>query len=321
MKWFLLVHQLPGAPSRARVSAWRRLQKVGALSFRNSVWVLPASKQSREDFEWIRAEIVAMKGQASIFTAEGVDSATEEELMAAFRNERAREFEAIRKEAVRLAGRKPAENLDRSTRLLRERWAEIASLDFFGAPGRDEAYRALEELEAVASGAPGRRSAASGPLLQAARFRGRVWVTRSRPGIDRMASAWLIRRFIDPRARFRFAEETTGLGDSRAVPFDMFGVELGHQGNRCTFETLTARFGIKSPAVEWLGRIVHDVDLRDNAFGLPEADAVSRIVEGLRQMYPEDQELLNRGIAVFEALYRSFPETPATSRREGRRRR
>ena len=244
--------------------------------------------------------------------------------MSSFRRERAREFEAIRKEASRLAGRgrpqAPGErargSLGRAARLLRERWSQLAAVDFFRAPGRDEALGALEALEALARGGPLRRAAAEVAPLAAGDFQGRVWVTRPRPGIDRMASAWLIRRFIDPRAHFRFAEDTAGLDDSSAVPFDMYGVALGHQANRCTFETLVARFGIKSQAVDWLAGMVHDVDLRENAFRIPESPAIARLVEGLRQMYPDDLELLERGSAMFEALYRAFPETPLASRRE-----
>jgi hypothetical protein len=317
--WLFLLHQLPAQPSRARVGTWRRLQKVGAVFFRNSVWVLPASKQSREDFEWIKTEIRALGGEASVFTAEGVDAETEEEMVASFRKERGRDFEAIGKEAARLSGRRKEkkgerrQGLDRGARLLRERWSQVAAVDFFGAPGREESLASLERLEALARGRPAERRAAGAPALRPRDFRGRTWVTRPRPGIDRMASAWLIRRFIDPRPRFRFAEQTAGL-DSSAVPFDMYGVELGHQGARCTFETLAERFGIESPAVRWLGRIVHDVDLRDNAFGLPEAPVVGALVEGLRQMYADDAELLERGSAVFEALHRSFAEPKAASR-------
>ena len=134
------------------------------------------------------------------------------------------------------------------------------------------------------------------------RFRQRTWVTRPRPGIDRMSSAWLIRRFIDPKARFRFAEKPAGA----AVPFDMYGVEFGHQGDHCTFETLVARFGIANPAVKRLAQVVHDLDLKEERYGLPEGPALGRMVEGLRRMYTDDGELLERGMTLMEALYQSF---------------
>ena len=156
------------------------------------------------------------------------------------------------------------------------------------------------------------------------KFRDRIWITRPRPGIDRMSTAWLIRRFIDPRARFRFAEKPEK--SAAGVPFDMFGVEFSHQGNRCTFETVAQRFGISSPPVDWLGRIVHDIDLKDDSYAEDEAPAIGRLVDGLRQMYADDQELLERGITMFAALYRSYEDhrkgarKPAThSRRAARR--
>ncbi len=149
-------------------------------------------------------------------------------------------------------------------------------------------------------------------------FRNRTWVTRPRPGVDRMASAWLIRRFIDSRARFQFAERPK---KGRAVPFDMYGVEFGHQGNHCTFETLAQRFAVTQPAVRRLGQIVHDVDLKDAHYGAPEAPVVQQMVEGLRLSYSSDQELLEHGMALFEALYRSFSgETTAAKRTSQRRR-
>jgi hypothetical protein len=297
------------------VKTWRRLQKVGALAVRNSVYVLPNSAQAREDLEWIKAEIVAMKGQANLFAADGVDSLSGEEIVAAFRAARQQDFEAIRREASALTATRrrsrtmqPARRrrLERAARLLRERWGETAAIDFFGAPGRDEAAATVEELEQQLLGSLGGRAIGprAGDVLKPEGFRDRIWATRPRPGIDRLASAWLIRRFIDPRAEFRFAKETDLAAD--AVPFDMFAAEFSHQGDNCTFETLAKRFGIASPAVEWLGRIVHDLDLKDERYGVPEAAAIGRLVDGLRQLYQDDTALLEHGVTMFEALYRSF---------------
>jgi hypothetical protein len=315
--WLLLVYQLPSRPSNARVKTWRRLQKLGARAVRNSAYVLPNSPQAREDFEWLKAEIAAMKGQADVFAADTLDALSADEMVADFRRARQQDFEAIRRDAAPLVprggrARTPADlsrrHLARAVRLLRERWLEVVALDFFGAPGRDESAAALDQLEQMVAGGGPRAGicAAVGGILMAEKFKDRMWITRPRPGIDRMASAWLIRRFIDPRARFRFAEKAEK--PAAAVPFDMFGVEFSHQGNRCTFETLARRFAISSPAVDWLGRIVHDIDLKVNDYAEQEGSAIGRLVDGLRQMYSGDPELLERGIAMFEALYRSYQD-------------
>ncbi len=149
----------------------------------------------------------------------------------------------------------------------------------------------------------------------AEKFKDRVWLTRPRPGIDRLATAWLIRRFIDPRARFRFAEKPEEGGAT--VPFDMFGVEFSHEGELCTFENLARRLAISSPAVVRVGQMVHDLDLKDGRYGAEEAPAIGRLVEGLRQVYADDHELLEHGIPMFEALYRSFGEQPKSAARPG----
>jgi hypothetical protein len=315
--WLLLVYQLPSRPSNARVKTWRRLQKLGARAIRNSAYVLPNSPQAREDFEWLKAEIAALKGQGDVFAADTLDPQSSDELVAEFRRARQQEFEAIRREATLMLGRSgqgrsPADSrrpwMARAVRTLRERWTEVVAVDFFGAPRRDEAAAALDQLERMLAGSGPRAGirATEGDILMAEKFRECIWVTRPRPGIDRMGSGWLIRRFIDPRARFRFGEKPEK--SAATVPFDMFGVEFSHQGNRCTFETLTRRFAISSPAVNWLAQIVHDLDLKDDRYALPEASAIGRLVDGLRQMYADDSELLERGIAMFEALYRSYED-------------
>ena len=130
---------------------------------------------------------------------------------------------------------------------------------------------------------------AAGPALKPSAFRNRTWVTRPRPGIDRFATAWLIRRFINPHARIVFAAdaETARTRHPRAVPFDMFGVEFGHQGADCTFETMIRRFRLRAPELDALARLVH---------------AVTRLVEGLRRLHADDEVLIERGIEMIEAL-------------------
>ncbi len=322
--WLLLVHQLPARPSNVRVKTWRRLQKLGALAVKNSVYVLPNSPQAREDFEWMKAEIAGMKGQATVFAADSVDSVSCDELVAGFRNARQRDYQALRENGERWLSRKSRRTLkgservrlERDARLARERLAEVEAIDFFQADGREDAAASVQELERLLEGGKPVASPFTGERLHIQDFQNRLWATRPGPGIDRMACAWLIRRFIDPRARFGFVhkpDETPG-----TVPFDMFGVEFSHQGNACSFETLARRFGIADAAVEWLGRLVHELDLKDEKYVVPEAAAMARLVEGLRRMYSDDHELLERGIVLFEALYRSFAGDSAAQRAAAR---
>ena len=308
--WLLLVYQLPARPSNARVKTWRRLQKLGALPVRNSAYALPQSPQAREDLEWMKAEIAALGGQATVFAAEAVDSLSHDEIVAGFRAARTRDYTALRADAEKLrrdarSGRRGrAPHRERGASRLRERLTAIRELDFFHAAGRDQAEAALDALNRAGEGETEMHAQAGKERLRAADFRNRLWVTRPRPGVDRMSCAWLIRRFIDPRARFAFASAPGG--NPRAVPFDMYGVEFGHQGSACSFETLVRRFGLASAAIGRIAQIVHDLDLKDAKHEVEEAAAVGRMIEGLREMHSRDNELLARGMDMFEALYRSF---------------
>lgn len=323
--WLLLVHVLPARPTSVRVRVWRRLQDVGAVALKNSVYVLPSSEQSREDFEWIKSEIQELRGEASVFAANSIDTFTNDEVIAAFRRARQADYTALARDAHALAtasGKRAAKasrrpSLDRRIARIRSRLAKLDAIAFFPPPNRDEAAAAVARLDGLTRpGEAGRRSARS-DRLDVSRFQRRRWITRPRPGIDRMASAWLIRRFIDPKARFSFAEKPPG---GSAVPFDMYAVEFSHTDRGCTFETLVARFGLAAPAVDRIGHIVHDLDLRESRFNEPETPALAHLVEGLRAMHSEDGELLERGIVMFEALYRSFRGSDTPTRTRSRRR-
>lgn len=185
-----------------------------------------------------------------------------------------------------------------------QRLTAIEHVDFFAAAGRDHVAALLSQFEARVS--QSRRTASTPPAgnADAQRYQGRLWVTRPRPGVDRMACAWLIRRFIDPDARFGFVtDRATASAD--AIPFDMFGVEFTHRGDHCTFETLCAVFGIADAAVNRIAAIVHDVDLKDGRFSPVEGPTVAMVIGGLQLAYADDDELLAQGMVLFEALYRS----------------
>lgn len=312
-RWLLLVHQLPAKPSNLRVRTWRRLQQLGAIAVKQAVYALPDSPSAREDFEWLKAEIETGGGEASVFAADTVNTWSSDELVQEFRRARESDYTALSREVERALKAARRERVPRRSRratarisdAFRQRLATIEAIDFFGSAGRDRVVTLISELQQALSGEVRavRGDESSGSSRRDA-FQRRMWVTRPRPGIDRMGSAWLIKRFIDPEARFGFVEPPPGAGD--AVPFDMFGVEFTHRGEWCTFEMLAHTFAISDSAVERLAAIVHDLDLKDAKFGAPEAATVGAIVEGLQALHSGDDVLLDSGMTMFEALYRAF---------------
>jgi hypothetical protein len=308
-RWLLLAHQLPARLSNARVKTWRRLQQLGAVPARNSVYVLPNTEQCREDFEWLRTEIVALGGEATVFAADAISEGGAEDIVKSVQESRTQDYRALKKDINRLLaasrGKRAAADtehrLARAARALRARFEALEAIDYFGAAARDDAATALAELERKLE-PPSHVPPTTPPPARRVEFQGRRWVTRRRPGVDRIASAWLIRRFIDPSAVFAFVDKP-GASD---VPFDMYSGGFGHRGGLCTFEVLTAEFGITATAVTKIAHIVHDLDLKEHKYASPESEAVGRMIDGLRAVHADDSALLEQGVGFFEALARSF---------------
>jgi hypothetical protein len=276
----LLIHQIPPKPDYLRVKIGRRLQRVGAVAVKNSVYVLPAGDQSLEDFQWIRSEIVDGGGDAVICRAGFVDGMADEDVRALFRAARAGDYQDIA-DAARGVLEALAAHPDDGTgasqgeeelRRLEHRLSAVAAVDFFDA---DEGRQAREAVGAVRLRL---RSAAavSAETPGGDEFRGRTWVTREGVFVDRIASAWLIGRFIDPDARFKFVPARGYRPRKGELRFDMFEGEFTHEGDRCTFEMLLARFGLADPALVALGEVVHDIDVKDARFGREEAAGSAR---------------------------------------------
>jgi hypothetical protein len=303
-RWVLLALQLPARPSNARVKLWRRLQQLGAVPVKHAVYVLPYSTQALEDFAWIRSEVETLGGQAAVFAASVIEAASDREIIEAFQRARSAEYDALNSdlELVWRRARK-ASLTTKETRVLRERFEGIRARDFFSAPGGTKVEARLTQLEAlVKPSRPPLPAIAEVQRLRASDYVGRTWVTRPRPGVDRFASAWFIKRFIDPKARFRFDNDHPA--DPQVIAFDMYaGIGFTHEGDRCTFEVLQARFGIRDPLVNRIGELVHELDLKDDRYHAPHAAAIEMVIEGLRASIPDDTELLRHGCALFEALY------------------
>jgi hypothetical protein len=314
--WLLLVHQLPTSPSNVRVRTWRRLQQVGAIAVKQAVYVLPDSAEAREDFAWLKAEIESAHGQATVFAADTVDGWAEEALIEEFRRSGEEAYAALAREIEQALGRIDSPRRARGGRaspvsrlndIFQQRLAAIDRTDFFGSAGRDRAVLLVEQLGSRLDARTGRAAEAESGTKHPADYRGRLWVTRPRPGVDRMASAWLIMRFIDPEARFGFVQDRQPIAPG-ALPFDMFGVEFSHQGDRCTFETLSHIFQLDGVALRRLSAIVHDLDFKVDRFHAAEASAVEALISGLRLAHSDDDVLLGHGMTMFDALYRAFEQ-------------
>src|SRR5215204_2522020 len=229
-RWLLLVHQLPPNPSNLRVRTWRRLQELGAVAVKQSVYVLPDNPEAREDFEWLKVEIEGSGGEASVYSAEHLDTTAEAGLVEEFRRARQVAYSELASELQRLHrtghSRQAPASRRRDLGRYRQRFAAIERVDFFGSAGRDRVVSLLAELEDASAGGEPKRESEKSDDSRSQDYSGRLWVTRPRPGVDRMASAWLIRRFIDATARFGFLTDVKAL-PADAVPFDMFGAGFG----------------------------------------------------------------------------------------------
>ena len=314
-RWLLLIHQIPPKPDYFRVKIWRRLQRLGAVAIKNSVYVLPRNEQTQEDFQWVLREIVEGRGEASLCEARFVDGLSDDQVEALFQTARSVEYHEIAEAARRLGEIPlPKGQIEDSRRTqieseltkLKRRLAEVVAIDFFGAQGREAADGLVSGIEAhIHEKRTGKRIAKSAGS-QREDLRGKTWVTRKGIYVDRMASAWFVRRFIDPGARFKFVPAKGYKALPGELRFDMFEAEFTHVGDRCTLEILIERTGLNDAAVGRLAEIVHDIDLKDSKFGRQETPGIEQLIAGIAMAHKDDEIRLARGSAVFDDLYEYF---------------
>ena len=314
-RWLLLIHQIPPKPDYFRVKVWRRLQRLGAVAIKNSVYVLPKNDQTQEDFQWVLREIVEGRGEASLCEARFVEGLSDDQVEALFQVARGAEYDQIAEEARRLAESPLPDGQTEETRRtqleidltrLKRRLAEVVAIDFFGAPGREAAEGLVSGVEARMTGKNSMLGPDSARTFRREDFLGKTWVTRKGIYVDRMASAWLIRRFIDPDARFKFVPPKGYKPLPGELRFDMFEAEFTHEGDRCTLEVLIERIGIHDPGLSPIAEIVHDIDLKDSKFGRQDTIGIERLIAGIAMTHKDDEVRLERGCAVFNDLYEYF---------------
>ncbi len=292
----MLAFSLPAQRASERVEIWRKLKRVGALAMGSSGHLLPVTPANQEKFEWLAASIRRYKGQASVIQVHSIDEVAPKELEHRFADARSHEYNGL---IVELNKIKRAGIGTGQLARLRRRFQEIVAIDFFDSPMRSR----VESLLARIAGPAAPPATLVRDLKK--KFQKRTWVTRPRPGIDRVSSAWLIEKFIDPAAKFAFADDLKNI--SGRVPFDMFHADgFGHRGDDCTFETLRKEFAIRDSKVATIAEVVHDADLDDSKFGRNEGLGLDRALIGWAQQGVPDEELLRRGMQLIEGLYHSL---------------
>ncbi|MDE3067465.1 MAG: chromate resistance protein [Verrucomicrobiota bacterium] len=302
--WLLLLYGLPTKRNAERVSLWRKLKKFGAVQLKSSAYVLPDNPANYERFQWLSKQIQDGGGEATLIRVAQIEGMPNEQIVQMFIEARAAEYKELvatgREMLARSKKRKP-QKLTVELEKLQRRFDEIREVDYFNSPSAHDAQMLLQQ---IAKHLAPKNAAGVLPKLDVTEFKGKTWLTRPRPGIDRAGSAWLIQKFIDPKARFVFGPAASKHPD--ALPFDMMDAEFSHQGDDCTFETLVKRFGIADPAVSQMAEMIHDADLEDGKFRRYECLGINSVLSGWAKSDMSDAELLTKGVECFEGLYKSL---------------
>jgi len=295
--WLLLLFSLPTNRNTERVAVWRRLKKLGAVQIKTSTYLLPDETAQYEQFQWLAQQIRDYGGDSTLVRAQEIEGLTKEKVIAMFNDVRAKDYAELRKSLQGFIGRRKkmdaetaAAGLERLTRQFRE----IREVDFFDSARGHDVAMLLRRAE-------GRGAARQLAVLDAKQYQGKTWLTRPRPEIDRVGSAWLISKFIDKKPKFVFAPSADALRG--AIPFDMLDAQFSHHGNYCTFETLIRRFAISDKVAAKIGEMIHDADLDDARFQRVEAVGIDRVLKGWAKEGLPDKEILRRGFECFDALY------------------
>ena len=311
-RWLLLIHQLPPSPAYLRVKTVRQLQKIGAVAVKNSVYALPSGDEALESFSWLAREIAAGGGESSLCESSFVGGSSNEAIEALFNRRAARTTRLWRTRSATpsRSSEGAATWMKASARSGRRPWRASAAASP-RSPGstsspRPTARRRRRRWRRSNGGCARQPPSRGTPREPPLRVRGAVWVTRKGVHVDRIASAWLIKRFIDPKAKLKFVPPKGYVPRQGELRFDMFEAEHTHEGDRCTFEVLARRFGVSDPAVTAIGEVVHDIDLRDGKFGRPETPGVERLITGVALTMADDAARIALGARLFDALYEAW---------------
>jgi hypothetical protein len=313
--WLILIHQLPPKPDYLRVKIWRHMQRTGAVLLKNSVYLLPNRESLTESLQWAAREIIQAGGEAIICEAQFIAGASNRQLEEMFIKARDSEYTELIKQARQLlkrlsskdsSGRNENDSNRPEYQKLKRRLDEISTIDFFGAPSKETAGGLLKEIESKLNARTPGYTSIGKQAISRKELNGRTWVTRKGIHIDRMASAWLIRRFLDPKAKFKFVSAKDYQPRPKELRFDMFEAEFTHEGDFCTFEVLVQRGNLKDPALKKIAEIVHDIDLKDSKYNHQETIGLDQLVRGIIARFIDDNDRLTTACDMFDNFYEIF---------------
>jgi hypothetical protein len=284
--WLLLFHSIPPSPPYFRAKVLRRLNRLGALALKNSVYILPDTAESTEDFQWLRNEIVEEGGEAWVFHATTAGGMNDDTIVRSFQDLVQPQFSQLLDEMKTGTPDWPK---------VKRRFEEIRRIDFFDAPGRQELEKLMQQADRAQGMLP--------PKSAIADLQNKTWVTRRSVKVDRISTAWLIRRYIDSEARILFVDPEHYRHAPGELRFDMFEGEFTHDGELCTFEVLLRRLKLRDPALEALAQIIHDIDLKEEKYGRPETAGFATMINGIAVLHADDERRLEEGARLLDATY------------------
>ncbi|SPE40218.1 ChrB protein [Candidatus Sulfopaludibacter sp. SbA3] len=305
MTCVLLLHQIPPSPTYFRAKILRKLNQLGACPIKNSAYLLPETQEQVEDFQWVRTEIEHEGGEAWLFRVEALGGVTDEGLKEAFRRLRSPDYQHLLDSGAELLQSARESEGDAGNSLypalkkLKRRFEEIRRIDFFDAPERRE----LEDIMKTIETTLGETVRANPAKPELTNLSGKTWVTRRGVKVDRIATAWLIRRFADPAARFQFIDPAGQTAAPAGIRFDMFEGEFTHEGDLCTFEVLLRHLRLADPALAAIAQMVHDIDLKTDKHELPETSGFAAMIEGITALHSEDEARIAEGSRVLNAMH------------------
>lgn len=308
MKWLILIHQIPAKPSYFRAKIWRRLNKIGAVPVKQAVYIMPNSEQNHEDLGWIAGEITESGGEAFLVKGELIEGLKDEQVIELFRKARRNGYEKIHSEARDLKARFSSGDFNKANDLsvksvlskLIKSFKSVTDIDFFPPDKKKQLDDYLNDLEVMINSHDD--LSAVNTRVHNSKLQKKTWITRKNIYVDRMASAWFIKEFIDSEAIFRFTDNNACQPAVNELRFDMTEAEYTHHGTLCTFEVLVKTFCPDDVGLQQIAKIIHDIDLKDDAFGLPETAGIHTLFDSIVLMSKDDMERIEQAGNILNNL-------------------